>query len=445
LGRLPWQEVVALGLAICPALKHAHDRGIIHRDLKPSNILLQRLDPKKSSPEKAEEWLPKITDFGIAHVFARPHLTVTGGIIGTAEYLSPEQAAGKPVTKRSDLYSLGVVFYTILTGRTPYTGDVVELLQKHRFGQYDQIRRLVPEVPHDLEEIVCQLLAKEPEKRQGDAMALYKQFDRLSRKQERKADSEGLTRFHNLLPLHLRKNEPGPATLMSKLMREELEHQTRGGPVKRFLNRPVVLALLFAACLGLLIWGLWPVSAERLYSKAEPLMNSEDPDDWRQARDQLEKLESAYPNHPYQEQVAAFQHKWEEYKANQKAESSLPATEKLSEAQWFYYQGLRFKQKGDETRAKKYWQEVIESFKDVRAERTWVRAAELELAKLKENSGLDEDRWASVRTSLDKARTLKKEGKNEEAMSIYNALLDLYRDDPSAKAIVAEVEKDKNR
>jgi serine/threonine-protein kinase len=443
-GRLPWQEVVALGMAICPALKHAHDRGIIHRDLKPSNILLQRLD-KATSQKKGEAWMPKITDFGIAHVFARPHLTVTGGIIGTAEYLSPEQAAGKPVTKRSDLYSLGVVFYTILTGRTPYTGDAVELLHKHRFGQYEQIRRLVPEVPHDVEEIVCQLLAKEPEKRQGDAMALYKQFDRLSRKEEKKADKGGLTRFHNLLPAHLRKNEPGPATLMSKLMREELEHQNRGGPVNRFLNQPWVLALLFTACLGLLIWGLWPVSAERLYSKAEPFMNSDDPDDWRQARDLIEKLEAACPNHPYQDQVAAFQRKWEEHKTDQKTDSSLPATKRLSEAQWFYYQGLRFKQKGDEKRAKKYWQELIESFKDIPAERTWVLSAERELAELRENSGSSEDRWAGVRSSLSRARTLKNEGKNDEALAIYNALLDLYRDDPSAKAILAEIENDKNR
>src|SRR5258708_17138590 len=225
LGRLPWREVLSLALAICPALKHAHDRGVIHRDLKPSNILLSPTSEADSSQSGDQRWTPKITDFGIAHVFARPHLTVTGGIIGTAEYLSPEQAAGKPVTKRSDLYSLGIVLYTLLTGRTPYRGEVMELLHKHRFGQYEQIRRIVPEVPYDLEEIVAQLLEKDPERRPGDAMALYKQFDRLRRKQERKADSGGLTRFHNLLPAHLRKNEPGPATLMSKLMREELEQQ----------------------------------------------------------------------------------------------------------------------------------------------------------------------------------------------------------------------------
>src|SRR5258706_486563 len=140
-------------------------RGIIHRDLKPSNLL------------RAPDGKVKLTDFGIAKVFAGTHLTATGGVVGTAEYLSPEQATGKPVTKRSDLYSLGVVLYTLLTGRTPFRGEVMELLHKHRFGQYEQIRRIVPEVPYDMEEIVVQLLEKDPERRPGDAMMLHKQLD----------------------------------------------------------------------------------------------------------------------------------------------------------------------------------------------------------------------------------------------------------------------------
>jgi serine/threonine protein kinase len=96
-GRLAWNDVLDIVIQICPALKIVHDHGVIHRDLKPANIL------------RTNEGVVKITDFGIAKVFAQGHLTGTGGIVGTAEYLSPEQAAGKPVTKRSDLYSLGIV------------------------------------------------------------------------------------------------------------------------------------------------------------------------------------------------------------------------------------------------------------------------------------------------------------------------------------------------
>src|SRR5262245_52467063 len=87
-GKVPWKEVLDAALQICPALKHAHDHGVTHRDIKPPNLL------------RTEAGVVKLTDFGIAKIFAGRQLTTTGGVVGTAEYLSPEQAAGKPATKR---------------------------------------------------------------------------------------------------------------------------------------------------------------------------------------------------------------------------------------------------------------------------------------------------------------------------------------------------------
>jgi serine/threonine-protein kinase len=108
--RLPYDEVLAIAQQVCAALKHAHDHGIIHRDLKPPNLLM------------TADGVVKLTDFGIAKVFAADNLTSTGSVLGTAEFMSPEQATGKPVSKRSDLYSLGVVLYALLTGRPPFQG-----------------------------------------------------------------------------------------------------------------------------------------------------------------------------------------------------------------------------------------------------------------------------------------------------------------------------------
>ena len=131
-------------LQVCPALKHAHDRGIVHRDIKPPNLL------------RTPAGVIKLTDFGIAKVFAARHLTNTGGVVGTAEYLSPEQAQGKQATKRSDLYSLGVVLYHLLTGRPPFEGrSAAELLHKHAYGQFDRPCKLVLDLPHDLDELVA--------------------------------------------------------------------------------------------------------------------------------------------------------------------------------------------------------------------------------------------------------------------------------------------------
>ncbi|HTN04238.1 MAG TPA: serine/threonine-protein kinase, partial [Planctomycetaceae bacterium] len=156
--RLPWREVIAMTLQMCAALKAAHDAGIIHRDLKPSNLLIS-----------ADRTI-KLSDFGVAQVFAASRLTVTGGIIGTAEYMSPEQAQGKRASRRSDLYSLGAVMYVMLTGRPPFSGEsAIEVLKKHQFGQFDRPRNFVPELPSWLDELVCQMLEKDPEKRPPDA------------------------------------------------------------------------------------------------------------------------------------------------------------------------------------------------------------------------------------------------------------------------------------
>src|SRR5204863_4972003 len=118
--------------------------------------------------------------------FAGEHLTVTGAIVGTAEYLSPEQAAGKAPTRKSDLYSLGAVLYCLLTGRPPFVGEVVDVLHKQRYGQFERPSRLVDDLPHDLEEVLCELLQKDPDRRPPDAGVLHRRLDSLRRKFERK-------------------------------------------------------------------------------------------------------------------------------------------------------------------------------------------------------------------------------------------------------------------
>ena len=159
--RLPWQEVIDLCLQICRALKAAHNAGIIHRDLKPSNLMI------------ASDGSIKLTDFGVAQVFASQKLTITGGIVGTAEYMSPEQAKGQRATKKSDLYSLGAVMYVMLTGRPPFSGKTsLDVIHKHQFAQFDRPGLIATDCPKQLEEIVCKLLEKEPDKRFPDAYVL---------------------------------------------------------------------------------------------------------------------------------------------------------------------------------------------------------------------------------------------------------------------------------
>lgn len=156
--RLPWDQAVDIAIQICSALKTAHAAGVVHRDLKPSNLLI------------GDNGVVKLTDFGVAQVFAAQRLTVTGGIIGTAEYMSPEQAQGRRCTRVSDLYSLGAVLYVMLTGRPPFTGrNAVEIIQKHSTSRFDRPGLYVPDLPRSLEDVVCRLLEKNPEDRYSDA------------------------------------------------------------------------------------------------------------------------------------------------------------------------------------------------------------------------------------------------------------------------------------
>ncbi|MBV8256679.1 MAG: serine/threonine protein kinase, partial [Actinobacteria bacterium] len=111
-GRLPVRRAVELAIAIADGLAFAHQNGLVHRDVKPQNVLLSR------------EGEVKVTDFGIARSIDVDHgVTLTGTILGTSNYLSPEQASGKPVTPATDVYSLGIVLWELLTGEVPFPGD----------------------------------------------------------------------------------------------------------------------------------------------------------------------------------------------------------------------------------------------------------------------------------------------------------------------------------
>ncbi len=165
-GRLfTWRETVALGLEIVRALKSAHDHGVVHRDLKPANLLL--LDTPTAGVTV------KLADFGIARLFGDAGQTMAGTVVGTAEFMAPEQAAGKAVDHRADLYALGLVMFAMLTGRPPFHGaDVTRVLERQRREAPPRVATRVPTVPPDLDLLIDRLLAKDPADRPANALAV---------------------------------------------------------------------------------------------------------------------------------------------------------------------------------------------------------------------------------------------------------------------------------
>jgi serine/threonine-protein kinase len=155
-GPLSPAETINLGVQVCAALAHAHERGIIHRDIKPHNILV------------TPGGRVKVTDFGLARVLSIPSVTVTQSdtIVGSVHYLSPEQARGEGTGPKSDLYSLGVVLYEAVSGYPPFQGDnPVTIAFKHVQDAPPSLRKKNPAIPQRLEEIIFKALAKDPAQR----------------------------------------------------------------------------------------------------------------------------------------------------------------------------------------------------------------------------------------------------------------------------------------
>jgi serine/threonine-protein kinase len=160
-GRLSAPEAVAVTLQVLQGLDAAHRAGVVHRDIKPGNIMLDA------------SGRAILMDFGLARRAERQSLTAAGAVLGTPEYMSPEQARGEKADARSDLYSIGIVLYEMLGGKPPFGGkDTIAILRQHVEAPAPPLRDLAQEMPPELEKIMARLLAKQPSERYPDARSL---------------------------------------------------------------------------------------------------------------------------------------------------------------------------------------------------------------------------------------------------------------------------------
>ncbi|MDQ3496294.1 MAG: Stk1 family PASTA domain-containing Ser/Thr kinase [Actinomycetota bacterium] len=241
-GALPAHTAAAVALQMAEALRAAHERDVIHRDIKPHNILITGLGDVK------------VTDFGIARAAASSAMTRTGHILGTAHYISPEQAMGEPVGPASDLYSLGVVLYEMLTGELPFDAETpLGIAMKHVNGHLRQPKDLNPSVPDGINAITLRLLAKNPEDRYASDSELIEDLERVS---------AGL--------------DPSGAT--TEMMPHAMAATTRIAPPpppqrvkkRRRSTAPMLLVLLALLVLAALAWVGYTLLQERQAGKEAP-------------------------------------------------------------------------------------------------------------------------------------------------------------------------------
>jgi serine/threonine protein kinase len=336
-----WQEVNEIAIDICSALKHAHDRGIIHRDLKPANLL-------RTSSNQI-----KLTDFGIAKLFGASDLTAAGSVVGTADYMAPEQAEGKAVSNRTDLYSLGSVMYTLLARRPPFAGSSVpQVVHKLRYQEPQSVRRFAPRVPPELEQIVAELLQKDPSQRISNATLLSKRLIAIRTSHAREAVSrannatdttssrpdsnvsptavdspiapEGQEGFSwNDATIVTSGSDAGSPRFAASLDTVEepcqpnrfttLDEETRrlaaGAPAgdTASARRPAQTALLLAGLVVLIagtVWMSWPSNAGRMYAEIQATASTRGASE---AKRQIDRFLERFPDHPRFEEVQRLQ------------------------------------------------------------------------------------------------------------------------------------------
>jgi beta-lactam-binding protein with PASTA domain/predicted Ser/Thr protein kinase len=234
-GPLLPERAAEIASDVAKALERAHRAGLVHRDVKPSNIML------------TSHGQTKVTDFGIVRALGgdgEQTMTQTGMVIGTASYLSPEQAQGNPVDARSDVYALGCVLYEMLTGRPPFTGDTPLSIAYKQVREDPELPSAVnPDVPSAMDAITMKALAKNPDNRYSSAGEMQEDLQRFLSGQSVQAT-----------PLLADQTMVAPAAGGTRVMERAEEDEYEPPPERRRALFYVVGALLILALFGLLAW-----------------------------------------------------------------------------------------------------------------------------------------------------------------------------------------------
>jgi serine/threonine-protein kinase len=240
-GRLEPAQAAEILRQTLLALGHAHDEGFVHRDMKPENLLLTR------------EGVVKVADFGLARAYADGRMTQAGAVTGTVQYLAPEQIRGEPADPRSDLYSLGIVAYELLTGKLPHTGETaMSVAYKHLSDRVPAPSATVPDLPAELDGFVASATDRDRELRPESADAMRIDLAGIASRLPKAAGIASLVRSFPVITVDGGETTEVRVPLQTASIPRMERHRRRRRRIKRFFGAVLLLALLAAAA-----WGTW--------------------------------------------------------------------------------------------------------------------------------------------------------------------------------------------
>ena len=445
--KLSFSRAIHFTVQICEALQEMHSCGVIHRDLKPANLIV-------SSDRKV-----KLTDFGIAKdtsAFHTQQLTQADHTVGTVAYMSPEQLAGKDLTRRSDIYSLGIVLYQMLTGRLPFKGDTVfEYINQRMAGAFPLPSKVNPEVPVEFDELLRSMLQQDPEDRPRDAYVVMQKLLDISKKA--KEGTLTKTRPEDSVPDGLAetvvlKTDNGMGSTFGTMLKTIGTKFTLGGKKKRwrsdtpFLESPAFLVLCLIAVLGFVVYMLWPLGPDELFARGADLMASDQYADWLRAEQKYFKpLLEKYPDSPHRHVIREYTDRIRLSEADGKMRRAMQITrlpESATEGFRKCYEAMMIAEVlGDEVTAQERFRAVASVFENQEHERMWVLFAQNKLLHQLEFK-TDEARIEAKRTAVGKAiaraDSLAEKGRLGQAAQVYGSIVELYGDDKEVADLLSD-------
>ncbi len=405
---LPWaDDGVRLFALLARGLMHAHHRSLLHRGLHPGNVLLT-----------ADGGL-KLTDFGLAKLLPTPPLELPPDPWGAAGFLAPEGFAGRPLTKRSDLYSLGAVAYTLVSGRPPFqAATATDFRHKHTYALPERPALFAPDLPADFDDLICALLAKDPARRPGAANQVLEVLQLVRDRQDRKGRAVSW---------------PADVGVASEAM-VALPNEDAVAP-RPLMSRPAVVLPLFLAVVALIGWLLFRPGpdVEAALANARPLLASNDPQDWVRAWDDHLAAVADQPG-THTAEIGAAKQKvadWRELRRTI-AEGRRVGLWDESDAERLYRVGLRLVQAGNPAAASRVWANLRQGFAGVPDADRWRALAGRGLTELAERGPFPPPDGKGLAEAVERLKGLPP----AEAAAARAALEDLYRDDPAALAVI---------